>query len=324
MTTAIEKSGKVEIILDKEKTELLKRTIAKGATDDEFALFLHQSKRTGLDPFSRQIHLVKRKRWNTDKECYEEIASIQVGIDGYRLIAERSGKYIPGGIEYKEKDGVLISAIATVFKIYDKPYPVTAEARLEEYCPRNKEGKPIGLWTKMPYLMLGKCAESLALRKAFPQELAGLYTDDEMPPMDVSSVAEKTEGKVDALKQKLQEAQAPKQKEAVPALSAQEPTAEEIQEEGAKVFGEDSEPPQEEPLTDLKTAVMRDKIEEGLKHIGIDQQQFYQACVHKFAILLPAWGDDEWRRAEHALSLLADKKYRIVVAKGQPIFQVNK
>lgn len=154
------------------KKDLIKKLFCKGSTDDELQLFIHACKRSGLDPFMKQIYAIKRGPTMT----------IQTGIDGFRLLADRSGKYSPGRestYSYDDK-GKLISATSYVKKLTQDGtwHDVMATAYLDEY------GANQGLWQKMPRTMLAKCAEALALRKAFPAELSGLYTSDEMHQAD--------------------------------------------------------------------------------------------------------------------------------------------
>ncbi len=167
-----------------EKIELIKQTVAKGATNLELELFLHACKRTGLDPLMRQIYAIKR--WNA-KSQKEEMA-IQTGIDGYRLIADRTGCYAGSDDPIFEGDYEGIHprlARVTVHKFVNGTRcTFSASARWDEYVQLSREGKPTAMWQKMPYCMLGKCAEALALRKAFPAELSGVYTHEEMMQAD--------------------------------------------------------------------------------------------------------------------------------------------
>lgn len=153
---------------------LLQQTIAKDATAADFAWFAQVCQRTGLDPFARQVYLVKRQgRMN-----------VQVSIDGFRLIAERTGKYAgqlgpewcgPDGLwrdvwlEEKPPAAARVGVLRT-----DWTAPLWSVARWTSYA----QDSPT--WKAMPDLMLAKVAEALSLRRAFPQELSGVYSLDEM------------------------------------------------------------------------------------------------------------------------------------------------
>ena len=175
-----------------EQLDLVKRTICRGGTNDELALFQHVCEKAGLDPFARQIYAVKR--W--DSASKKEVMAIQTGIDGFRLIADRTGKYAgsddpifdEGISQYehiKSGRGNPTIATVTVYKIVaNQRVPFTASANWEAYKGTKKGGGLTHFWATKGYLMLSKCAESLALRKAFPAELSGLYTRDEMQQAD--------------------------------------------------------------------------------------------------------------------------------------------
>lgn len=168
----------------------LKQIGLSQASQGDLKVFFHQSQRTGLDPFARQIYMINRGGKFT----------IQTSIDGFRIVAQRSGNY--GGqtpAEWCGEDGVwkdvwldkkppLAARIGVYYK--DTPNPTYAVAKWDSYA----QSSPI--WTKMPDLMLAKCAEALALRKAFPNDLSGLYTNDEMSQADEPKSAPSKESAV--------------------------------------------------------------------------------------------------------------------------------
>lgn len=158
------------------------------------AAFLQHCSRTGLDPFARQIYAIARKnrgnlQWTT-----------QISIDGARLIAERTGQYEGQTTPEFTADGVTWTQVwlsdeqpkAARVGVYRRGFrePLYAIALWDAYAVyqdvwengRKVEGdrKLSAMWAKMGPLMLAKCAEMLALRKAFPQDLSGLYSTEEM------------------------------------------------------------------------------------------------------------------------------------------------
>jgi phage recombination protein Bet len=162
---------------------------------------MHQAQRTGLDPFSRQIYMIAR--W--DSQARAEKFTIQTGIDGFRVIAERHPQYGGQlGPEWCGADGVwhdvwvsdkppVAARVGVIRK--DWLQPCYATALFREYAGTAKD-KQTGqmvltrMWREKGALMIAKCAEALALRKAFPQDLSGLYTAEEMTQADQHAAAQ--------------------------------------------------------------------------------------------------------------------------------------
>lgn len=164
---------------NEQQIDLIRSQIAPDLNDGELALYLQVCNRTGLDPFARQVYAIKRAGQMT----------IQVSIDGFRLVAQRSRRYhgqtAPqwhNGTEWVDvwlsDDPPLAAKIGVYLK--DAPHPTWGIATLREYAQTDRGGRLTPMWRSMPSTMLAKCAEALALRKAFPAELSGLYTTDEM------------------------------------------------------------------------------------------------------------------------------------------------
>lgn len=172
--------------LTSERLELLKRTVAKGCTDDEFALFVEVCKRRKIDPFSKLLYPVKR--W--DSKLRAEVMAVQSSIDSFRLVAGRNEKYAGQlGPQWCGEDGTWVdvwlkkeapSAARIGILRHDFKEPLWTVALWNGYVQLTKEGRPTSFWAKMGPLMLAKCAEALGLRRAFPEDLAGLYVAEEM------------------------------------------------------------------------------------------------------------------------------------------------
>ena len=136
--------------------------------DQQLDVFMEAAKRYNMNPIANQIYPQVRQGKMT----------IMTGIDGYRLVADRTGKYAGNDDPVYDNEEQPRIATVTVYKIVGgERCAFTESARWDQYFPGEKQGF---MWKKMPHLMLGKCAEALALRKAFPAELSGMYTEEEM------------------------------------------------------------------------------------------------------------------------------------------------
>lgn len=162
-----------QLILTNKHKELIKNQIAPTATKEELDLFFMMAYRTKLDPLLKQLYFIKYGKGDRANVSYV------TSIDGYRIIAHRTGQF--AGIDepnYKHtKKGILWSCTITVYR-KDSDRGFSATVHFKEY----NTGK--NLWSKMPMTMIAKVAEAHALRKAFPHDLSGIYTTDEMDQAD--------------------------------------------------------------------------------------------------------------------------------------------
>lgn len=165
------------------KQKEILRKMFKFLSQEQFDLFELSCERFQLDPLNRQIYPVLRGG----------TMSIQTSIDGFRSIAERTERYAPGkdtNFSYDEK-GSLLSATVYIKKMTSDGtwHDISATAFLKEYYCKGI------FWDRFTHVMLEKCAEARALRRGFPQ-LSGLYTDDEMPPIEDTQKTFKIDKKI--------------------------------------------------------------------------------------------------------------------------------
>ncbi|HMF69697.1 MAG TPA: phage recombination protein Bet [Phyllobacterium sp.] len=199
-------SNGTALALQPRQMQLIRHTLAKDCNDDEFNLFLEASRSYGLDPFRRQIiPLIFGKK---SKDQSNRRMSIVVTRDGLRVVAQRNKNYRPASepAEYMldpELVGPLNPAGIVLARVFlwqqDNKgdwFRVAGEAFWEEFAPiadewvdadngkRKKSGNKIlddsGNWTRMPRLMIAKCAEMQALRAGWPDQFSGLYAEEEM------------------------------------------------------------------------------------------------------------------------------------------------
>jgi len=181
--------------------ELKGSIVPASVTDAEFKIFVGVGLSTGLNPWKREIWLIKPEPYWSEK-YHREVqppTQIMIGINGYWQIANKHPDFDGAESGLVNEAGELVKAcqkpIGAWCRIYRKSrkYPSEAVVYLSEYMQAKKGSR----WEKAPNQMILKVAESVALRKAFPTELNGTYTDDEMPgeyaprePVNVTPQAE--------------------------------------------------------------------------------------------------------------------------------------
>lgn len=180
-----------------EQRELLKNTVAQGATDLELQMFLELARAKGLDPFKKEVWFIKGKSY-TDKSGRNVEGRVQImtGVDGFFAIANTNPAY--DGIEhaYGPDQKIELNAskapgvkhiiapewVEAVVHRKDRKIPERRRAYWREFSQDlvTYNGN-LSLWAQKPTLMLEKCADAIALRKAFPQELGDFRAPEEMP-----------------------------------------------------------------------------------------------------------------------------------------------
>ncbi|PUU86980.1 phage recombination protein Bet [Halanaerobium sp.] len=163
-----------------EEKELLRRTVCKNASDDEFKVFLHVAESYGLDPFNGELFFWKDKKDRTtimtSRDGYLSIANRNEAFDGLISDVVRANdefKRTTTGIEHKygSDRGDIVGAYALVYR-KDRKYPVYVFAPYDEYNGYNS------VWNRYPSAMILKVAESMSLKRAF--SVSGLVSQEEM------------------------------------------------------------------------------------------------------------------------------------------------
>lgn len=142
--------------------------------------FLNVCQRSGLDPFASQVYFIERGgKW-----------SVQTAIDGFRVIRDRIAQQRHLAVGYEDTlfcgpdggwtDAWLVKGSPAAAKVTVTVHSDSGQARFSQVALWSEYGSDSSMWRKMPTTMLAKVAEAQALRRAFPHDLSGLYTSDEM------------------------------------------------------------------------------------------------------------------------------------------------
>jgi phage recombination protein Bet len=191
----------------RQKAALVAMGVSPDATNADLAVFAHVCQRTQLDPFTRQIYMISRRtkeRWQDDRGQWQETwvtkQTIQVGIDGFRVIRERVAERTGCQVEFE--DTVWYDKEGSTYLVWLFPEAPTAcrvvlvkhqqgrvlrfpaVLRTASYMQVNGKGEPVSQWRTQPEHMIEKCCEAFATRRAFPHDFSGVYIEEEMSRED--------------------------------------------------------------------------------------------------------------------------------------------
>lgn len=182
MTEALSiRSATAPLEFTAEQRKMILASFLSGASESEAAVLMELARVRRLNPITRQIHFVKR--WDSEKNAM--VWASQVGIDGFRTIAERTGLY-DGQDEAEfsyDPEGKLFSCKVRVYR-KDWSRPAVGLAHFSEFAQYKKDKSLTRMWAEKPHVMLAKCAEAIAFRRGFPEDTSGLYSPEEMPEVE--------------------------------------------------------------------------------------------------------------------------------------------
>lgn len=171
--------------LSARQVEAIRERVCPGASAEELERLVEACNRSGLDPLTRQIRVARR--W--DARLRREAPAVEADLEGFRWAAERTGRYqgqlgpLWCGADGKWREVWLDEAPPAAAKVgvlkAGFAQPLWMTARWRSYRRLTGEGELTGGWGEHPEVLLAQVAEALALRKAFPAELAGVYAPEE-------------------------------------------------------------------------------------------------------------------------------------------------
>lgn len=165
----------------------LQNSVFPGAKDESILLAVDYCKARKLDILKKPCHIVPMSVTDakTGNKNWRDV--IMPGIYEQRITAFRTSQ-MAGQDEPVFGDTVTFRGIeapewcrVTVYRFINNERCAFSHTEyFSEACATTKEGKPNSMWSKRPRGQLAKCAEAGALRKAFPDELGGVITADEV------------------------------------------------------------------------------------------------------------------------------------------------